>query len=165
MSLNYERFAERLAAALDELTRGNPDATPATRRARNVYDEYRKEQRAAARARDASRQAGLFPATKPPVRQRPYQRTDTSIDAAAEISNGRAEKVRIRVLAELRMKPQTDQELASKLGVPENTIRPRRVELVDNGMVRDSGERRLTKAKRKAIVWEASYAVGDQPRR
>lgn len=163
MSLNYERCAERLAKALDELTRGNPDATPATRRARNVYDEYRKEQRDQARARDASRQASIFAENKPPVRSRPYQRQDTSVEAAGAMSNARAESIRLEVLARLRQEPRTDQELAQILGIHENTIRPRRVELVDKGMVRDSGERRLTKARRKAIVWEASYALGDQP--
>lgn len=162
-ALNYERFAERLAKAVDELTRGNPDASPAARRARNIYDEYRKAQRDLARARDESRQGGLFPSTKAPVRQRPYVRQDTSIEAAGAMTNARAESIRLSVLTELRLRPQTDQELAERLGVSGNTIRPRRIELVESGMVRDSGERRLTKAKRKAIVWEASYAVGDRP--
>jgi hypothetical protein len=37
-----------------------------------------------------------------------------------------------------------------------NTERPRRRELQLNGLVRDSGERRLNRSGRRAVVWEAT---------
>ena len=47
----------------------------------------------------------------------------------------------------------TDEELKAATGLPANTVRPRRVELVDGGWLMDSGERRPTRSGHDAIVW------------
>ena len=80
---------------------------------------------------------------------------DTSSDAAVQIKEDTA-RLRGRVLAALQSCPMSDQELQTVLGMDPNTERPRRVELVQRGLVRDSGRRTVTTSGRKAIVWEAS---------
>jgi hypothetical protein len=55
----------------------------------------------------------------------------------------------------------TDQEIGSLLGLAENSVRPRRLELVDPPrddmprLVIDSGQRRQTPAGKQAVVWVA----------
>jgi hypothetical protein len=49
----------------------------------------------------------------------------------------------------------TDEEVQHALALGGNTQRPRRCELVESGRVRDSGDTRLTKARRSAVVWVA----------
>jgi hypothetical protein len=47
----------------------------------------------------------------------------------------------------------TDEEIQFVVGMNPSTQRPRRIELVRMGLVRDSGTTRLTRAGRKATVW------------
>lgn len=47
----------------------------------------------------------------------------------------------------------TDEQIALLLNMNPSTARPRRIELVERGLVEDSGETRLTRSGRKAIVW------------
>jgi len=47
----------------------------------------------------------------------------------------------------------TDEELAEALQLKEGTVRARRCELRDSGVITDSGQRRKTKAHRNAVVW------------
>ena len=47
----------------------------------------------------------------------------------------------------------TDQEIQDATGLDQNTERPRRVWLMDHGIVKDSGLTRRTKSGRKAVVW------------
>jgi hypothetical protein len=47
----------------------------------------------------------------------------------------------------------TDEEGQILLGMEGNTYRPCRVTLMDRGWLEDSGQRRLTRFKRKAVVW------------
>lgn len=47
-----------------------------------------------------------------------------------------------------------DDEIQASLSMLSRSENPRRGELVDMGWVRDSGERRLTRARCEAIVWE-----------
>lgn len=59
----------------------------------------------------------------------------------------------------------TDVELAYRTGLPANSVRPRRVELVDGGWLEDSGQRRKHNG-RDHVVWtltEAARHTGDQP--
>ena len=61
-----------------------------------------------------------------------------------------------KVLEYLRMRQDyggTDQEIAVFLGMPENTARPRRIELTNSGLVVSAGFTRLTKSRRPATVW------------
>lgn len=50
----------------------------------------------------------------------------------------------------------TDEQVMDRLGMPLNTVRPRRLELVEAGYVLDSGETRPTVAGNAAIVWLAT---------
>jgi hypothetical protein len=50
----------------------------------------------------------------------------------------------------------TDEEAAEKLRLPGNSLRPRRVHLMDCGLVHDSGKRRKTMSGRNAVVWTAT---------
>lgn len=88
----------------------------------------------------------------------PYQRhSETSFDAASEIEPN-AGTLRAKVLEFLRALPSgaTDEEIQLALEMNPSTQRPRRVELVDRGLVFDSGNVRLTKSKRRAVVWQAT---------
>ena len=48
----------------------------------------------------------------------------------------------------------TDEEIADALGMNPNTARPRRIELVEQQRVQNSGTTRETRSKRPASVWE-----------
>ncbi len=50
----------------------------------------------------------------------------------------------------------TDEEIRIGLKCHDNTTRPRRVQLRDEGHVRNSGRKRLTASGRDAIVWVAA---------
>ena len=47
----------------------------------------------------------------------------------------------------------TDEEIQAKLRMNPSTQRPRRVELVEQGRIVDSGRRRRTASRRDAVVW------------
>ena len=47
----------------------------------------------------------------------------------------------------------TDQEIQTALHLDPSSERPRRVELVEAGMIEDSGETRSTTSGRSAVVW------------
>lgn len=52
-----------------------------------------------------------------------------------------------------KKKGATDEEVQDALDMNGNTQRPRRWELIEDGFVKDSGDRRLTRALRSSIVW------------
>lgn len=87
----------------------------------------------------------------------PFQlHSNTSAAAAARIQPA-ASTLRAQVLEELRRHLEvgglTDEQLQANLGMGANTERPRRIELVRAGWVKDSGRRRLTQSGREAVVW------------
>jgi predicted ArsR family transcriptional regulator len=83
----------------------------------------------------------------------PFQaHSDTSREAASSIK-GKAATLRDEVLEAIRRHPSTDEQLAERLVLSPNTCRPRRVELVDRGLVVDSGQRAKTASGRSAVVW------------
>ena len=47
----------------------------------------------------------------------------------------------------------TDEELQRLLRMNPSTQRPRRVELVEQGRIKDSGSKRWTRSRRQAVVW------------
>lgn len=49
--------------------------------------------------------------------------------------------------------PSTDEEMQSGIPMGANTQRPRRVELVNKGMVADSGNTREGSSGKLAVVW------------
>jgi hypothetical protein len=81
--------------------------------------------------------------------------SQTSAEAAESVREGAAE-LRERVYSALkRVWPEglTDEQMQQALGMQGNTQRPRRRELEQRGLVRDSGERRFTTSGRRAVVW------------
>lgn len=94
---------------------------------------------------------GPAPASaKPALAQ---EHSETSKEAARQIEPVRG-TLRARVLDAIREGGgYTDEEGMGILEMPASTYRPRRVELVEAGLVRDSGQTRDTKSGRKAVVW------------
>lgn len=86
----------------------------------------------------------------------PYQKhSDTSRSAAEAIADV-AHTFKAKVMDAIQKAGahgMTDEECARKLLLDPNTQRPRRVKLVEEKLVVDSGQRRKTIGGRKAIVW------------
>lgn len=91
------------------------------------------------------------------ARSAPYVRgSETSKKAAGAIQASSA-ALRVQVLAYLLTAGgATDQEIQQALDMRASTQRPRRVELVEMGLVRDSGRTRETESGREATVWEVA---------
>jgi hypothetical protein len=87
----------------------------------------------------------------------PHQKhSDTSMGAALTLSESRRATLRAAVLRYLVAHDgATDEEMQLALGMNGNTQRPRRCELLEAGLVIDSGLRRPTRNGRKATVWIA----------
>ena len=86
----------------------------------------------------------------------PFVHTSPTSEAAAEGIVPRAATLRRAVFDFIRSHGQwgaTDEEGIEGTGIVASTYRPRRVELVTGGLVRDSGRTRPTKANRQAVVW------------
>jgi len=79
---------------------------------------------------------------------------DTSRAAAARIAPKTGTKRRL-VLDAITTSPDglTDEEMQRLIPMSANTQRPRRVELVEGGFIKDSGRRRRTSSQDLAIVW------------
>lgn len=78
---------------------------------------------------------------------------DTEAEAAASQTASKVTALQRRVLDALAERWLTAEELAEALDVYLYTVAPRVTELCRLGLVADSGERRLTGRKRRAIVW------------
>ncbi len=89
------------------------------------------------------------------TKYQPHSRTSKdaarAIEATAETLRGRV----YRFLEGTRAGA-TDEEMQDCLDMNPSTQRPRRVELVEKGLVRDSGKTRKTKSGRSAVVWCAT---------
>jgi len=88
----------------------------------------------------------------------PAQAHSPTSRAAAGALGGRAGRLRAEVLEFLGRKGAygaTDEEMQEGIPMGASTQRPRRVELVRAGLVRDSGATRGTRSGRRAVVWEA----------
>ncbi len=85
----------------------------------------------------------------------PYVRgSRTSLEAArAIIPNQGTEEWKVLNWLEV-MGPSTDEQIQFELDMNPSTERPRRVKLVEKGLVRAAGIRK-TRAGRKATIWEA----------
>lgn len=82
--------------------------------------------------------------------------SDTSFAAAVSV-RATAPAQRQQVYATLvATGPLTAEELEDHLGLSGNSIRPRLVELRNQGDVIDTGQRRRTRAGRFAVVWAAA---------
>ncbi len=80
--------------------------------------------------------------------------SSTSVAAANEIKR-KTPALREMVYATLVTYPGTDEDIAERLNLSQNTTRPRRVELVRAGRV-EAVNRKRTKAGRMAVVWGPS---------
>ncbi|MCH9682616.1 MAG: hypothetical protein K0V04_14365 [Deltaproteobacteria bacterium] len=80
------------------------------------------------------------------------RRCPTSV-AAADRIRVPAKTYLGRVLEALRDGPKTDDQLCEYTGLRDNSVRPRRIDLVRRGLVENSGAVRLTRSGREAIVW------------
>jgi len=111
-------------------------------------------------------QSSLFDTPVPEVRRAagdphvflPAVPRDTQV-AAAAAALPRSGTQRARVLEAIRgagAAGMTDQEVAVRLAMAENSVRPRRLELADARLIEDSGERRETSGGTPAIVWRAT---------
>ena len=88
----------------------------------------------------------------------PYVRGSETSKEAAIAAEPNAGTQRRRVLDHLRLYPnagQTDHEMQEALEMNPSTQRPRRVELVRAGLVKDSGMYALTPSGKRAVVWMA----------
>ena len=84
-----------------------------------------------------------------------YQKhSDTSREAAISVLES-ATTLRARVYRAIRDWGElTDEEIQGICRMNPSTQRPRRIELVERGIVRDSGKRRATKSGRSAVLWQ-----------
>lgn len=91
-----------------------------------------------------------------PLFDAPCQRASQTSRAAAVAISPAAPTLRAQVLAYIGQHPAglTDEEVQVGLGMNPSTQRPRRIELVKAGLLRESGSRK-TISDRKATVWQA----------
>jgi hypothetical protein len=87
----------------------------------------------------------------------PYQpHSGTSRQAAEEMrSTAVTDRAAVLNLLSRKMGGLTDEEIQRTLRLNPSTERPRRIELVREGKIRDSGRTRKTASGRAATVWEA----------
>ena len=88
----------------------------------------------------------------------PHQERDTSYKAAVSVLEDAA-TLRASVFRYIRKRGRrgaTDHEVQRDLNMNPSTQRPRRIELVQKGVVVDSGQRRKTPSNRDAAVWVAT---------
>lgn len=149
--------------------RGEGQAAPTT----TSQEGASTENQPAVPARPTSRSESVAGNTCPPAGSRlsgtprggqvsllpPHQvHSETSISAARSISHETA-AMRLRVLQFLRDNPGcTDEEIAEGTGLPPNTARPRRVELMRSGTVVQVGKK-VARSGRKANAWAVREAV------
>jgi predicted ArsR family transcriptional regulator len=81
-----------------------------------------------------------------------YRRRETS-KAAADAIAPRAVRLRDLVLAEIKKRPGTADEIAERLRQTVLAVRPRTTELAKLGLIADAGIRRSNVSGRSAIVW------------
>lgn len=93
----------------------------------------------------------------------PHQRHSPTSCAAADRVAPKAGTKRAQVLDYIRScSGATDEEMQQCIPMSPNTQRPRRVELLDAGFIRDSGRTRKTAGGDDAVVWVAVFAC-DKP--
>lgn len=84
----------------------------------------------------------------------PHNNTDTSIEAARQAAD-KAPTQKDRIVAFIEAAgPLTEDELEVSLRLLRSAVCARVNELVKQGILRDSGMRRLTRFGAKAVIWE-----------
>lgn len=95
----------------------------------------------------------------------PFQKHSPTSREAAQGARPVAGLLRENVLAFIRSRGEegaTDQEIQEALALDPSTQRPRRVELVQAGLVWNSGKTRKTRSGREAVVWVISTSAKDK---
>lgn len=87
------------------------------------------------------------------VGEPPAARERTTSVVAARRIHAAATTFRDQVHDALRAGAKTDEEICEATGLRGSTVRPRRLELLRDGLVEDSGHVRPTRSGRDAIVW------------
>ena len=98
----------------------------------------------------------LFDRRPAPPSMPPFQRHSETSRAAAAAIYGKTGSSRRAVYDWLRSRGElggTDEEICAWTGLSSSTVRPRRVELVRDGLVVESDARRRTQSGRWATVW------------
>jgi hypothetical protein len=92
----------------------------------------------------------------------PSNGVPTSDEAAASIAGHalRQRDIIYNYIVEQDVLGSTAQEAAIALGMPIQTVTPRLLEIRKDGLLKDSGEKRLTTSRRRAIVWIDSRLNG-----
>jgi len=88
--------------------------------------------------------------------------TEETSREAAEYAQTTAESLRWRVFQVIHRagwQGATDLEIQTELGMDGSTERPRRIELLNAGKIRDSGQTRETPSGRKAVVWVSAVEM------
>lgn len=73
--------------------------------------------------------------------------------AAAQAVKAKAPLLRERVLAEIKKRPGTPEQIANRLSLPLMSVRPRCSELSAKGLIKDSGGRGTAMGGKQAIIW------------
>lgn len=85
----------------------------------------------------------------------PYQRHSKTSRAAARKVKPDADRVRVFQYLCEHPDGATDEEMQIALNLNGSTQRPRRISLVESGVVINSNRTRLTRPNRPAVVWAA----------
>lgn len=98
----------------------------------------------------------LFFRNHGPSKSDPPRQPCATSEAAAGAIAGVADHLKCVVLNFLKLSfdGATDEEMQIALKMPGNTQRPRRIKLVELGLVVDSGSTRQTQSGRAAVVWK-----------
>lgn len=99
----------------------------------------------------------IYDDDEPTLFDLPYQHHSDTSRAAAMEAMADAPTWRGRVLRLLREAEGglTDEEIQARLHMNPSTERPRRIELVNFGLVKDSGATKTTRSGRAAVIWIA----------
>ena len=93
----------------------------------------------------------------------PYQGHSTASERAAQEIAGTVDTLRRRVMSFIQLNgPSSDDEIQQALSINPSTQRPRRIELVKLGLVRDSGLQGKTRSGRACTLWVAANPAEEQ---
>jgi len=94
----------------------------------------------------------------------PYQGHSTTSERAAQEIAGSADSLRRLIYNYIaKGSPVSDEEIQDYLCMNPSTERPRRIELVKLGLVRDSGQQGKTRSGRACTLWVSCTPQEDQP--
>jgi len=94
----------------------------------------------------------LFDDTPPLPELLKFQIHSITSESAALSMAPKAGTLRAKVLEEIKRGPKTDEQLIDALGKSASSVRPRRVELMNDGLIEPCGTA-VTKSGCKALLW------------